>query len=104
MSLAESVDQAVAAMEWLSPADAGAIELAKSYAATIDLALESGDAQTVTKALYLGPHLLNALAALGGSPAGRKLLDVKGEARGKLASVRDLRDRPAPSKKRAASK
>jgi hypothetical protein len=68
------------------------------------LALEHGDPQTVTKALYLGPHLLNALAALGGSPAGRKLLDVKGEARGKLASVRDLRDRPAPSKKRAAAK
>lgn len=104
MSLADSVDDAVGAMSWLTKADGGAVALAKSYAATIDLALESGDAQTVTKALYLGPHLLNALGALGGSPVGRKALDLKEEARGKLASVRDLRDRPAPSKKRAAAK
>lgn len=100
--LKSSVDAAAKQMPWLTPADAAAVDLARSYAETIDIAIESGDAQTVTKALYLGPHLLNALAALGGTPAGRRALDLKEEARGKLATVRDLRERPAPSKKRAA--
>lgn len=88
-------------MPWLTPADQAAVDLAYAYAATIDVAIESGDPQTVTKALYLGPHLLNTLAALGGTPAGRKALELKEEARGKLAEVRDLRDRQAPTKKRA---
>jgi hypothetical protein len=82
-------------MPWLTPADRAAVDLAKSYAAAID------GADDVTKALYLGPHLLKTLTELGGSPAGRKLLALKEEARDKLASVRDLRSRPAPSKKRA---
>lgn len=102
--LRASVEEATRQMGWLTPADQAAVDLAKSYAETIDLAIESGDAQTVTKALYLGPHLLNALAALGGTPAGRRALDLKEEARGKLATVRDLRERPAPSKKRAGAK
>lgn len=101
MSLVESVKAATDAMRWLSGEDAAAIELAKSYAESIDLALDSGDAERIAKAMYLGPHLLNTLTALGGTPAGRKVLDVKEEARGKLATVRDLRDRKAPSKKRA---
>lgn len=100
--LAASVDEATAAMDWLIPADKAAVDLAKSYAETIDLAIESGEPLAVTKALYLGPHLLNALAALGGTPAGRRALELKEESRGKLATVRDLRERPAPSKKRAA--
>ena len=100
--LKASIRATTDAMAWLTPADRAAVDLAYSYAATIDQAIESGDAQTVTKALYLGPHLLNTLAALGGTPAGRKALELKEEARGKLAAVRELRDRPAPSKKRAA--
>ena len=103
-SFADFVTEATDALRWLTLADKAAVELAKSYAATIDSALESGDAQTVTKALYLGPHLLNTLTALGGTPTGRKALELKEEARGKLAAVRDLRDQPAPSKKRAAAK
>lgn len=97
--LAASVREATGSMRWLTAADKATVDLALSYAQTIDLAIESGDAQTVTKALYLGPHLLNTLAALGGTPAGRKALELKEEARGKLASVRDLRDRQAPSKR-----
>lgn len=101
MSLSDSVTAATREMTWLTPADGAAVELAKQYATTIDFALESGDGLAITKALYLGPHLLNALAALGGTPAGRKALELKEEARGKLAAVRDLRERQAPSKKRA---
>lgn len=100
--LSASVLAATAEMPWLTKADQASVDLAVSYAEAIDLALDQGDAQTVTKALYLGPHLLNALAALGGTPAGRRALDLKEDARGKLATVRDLRERPAPTKKRAA--
>lgn len=99
--LLDSITEATAAMKWLTPADRAAVDLAKAYAETIDGALASGDPLTITKALYLGPHLLNTLAALGGTPAGRKALELKEEARGKLAAVRDLRERQAPSKKRA---
>ena len=102
-SLADSVKAATAKMSWLTPADKAAVQLALSYAETIDSAIESGDQYATTKALYLGPHLLNALGALGGTPSGRKVLELKEEARGKLASVRDLRDRKAPTKKRAAA-
>jgi hypothetical protein len=90
-------------MPWLTAADRAAVDLALTYAETIDVAVASGDPLLRTKALYLGPHLLSTLAALGGTPAGRKVLDLKEEARGKLASVRDLRERPAPSKKRAGA-
>lgn len=90
-------------MKWLTPADHAAVELARSYAATIDQALETGDGLAITKALYLGPHMLNALSALGGTPTGRKALELKEEARGKLAAVRDIRDRQAPTKKRTAN-
>jgi hypothetical protein len=100
--LKTSIRATTDAMSWLTPADQAAVDLAYSYAATIDQALESGDAVAVTKALYLGPHLLNTLAALGGTPAGRKALELKEDARGKLAGVRDIRERPAPSKKRVA--
>jgi hypothetical protein len=103
MSLEQSVGKATRSMAWLTPADHAAVELAKSYARSIDGALESGDQMAITKALYLGPHLLNALGALGGTPSGRKALELKEEARGKLAAVRDLREREAPSKKRAAA-
>lgn len=101
--LSASVEAATKAMGWLTPADAAAVDLARSYAETIDLAIEAGDAQAVTKALYLGPHLLNTLSALGGTPSGRKALELREAARGKLAEVRDLRERKAPTKKRTSA-
>ena len=104
IELRASVVAATKAMKWLTPADQAAVDLALSYAETIDAAIESGDPFLTTKALYLGPHLLNTLGALGGSPAGRKALDLKEEARGKLAAVRELRAREAPTKKRTAAK
>lgn len=101
MNLLESIEAATAAMSWLSPADRGAVDLARSYAETIDTLVATGEPDLLGKAAYLGPHLLGVLSALGGTPRGRKELDLKEEARGKLAEIRDLRARQAPTKKRA---
>lgn len=89
--LRASVEAAVAAMPWLHPSDIAAVDLARAYADRIDEALEFGEGQEVTKALYLGPHLLNTLRALGGAPAERKALGVEEAVVGKLAQLRAVR-------------
>lgn len=91
MTLVESVNGATTAMSWLKESDQAAVSLAKEYAARIDAAIASGDEEMATKAMYLGPHLLNTLRALGGAPAERKALGVEEEAHGKLAQLRALR-------------
>ncbi len=90
-SLRASVDEAVAAMSWLRESDIAAVDLARAYADRIDEALEFGEGQEVTKALYLGPHLLNTLRALGGAPAERKALGFEEAVVGKLAQLRAVR-------------
>jgi hypothetical protein len=83
--LEASVNEAVEDMPWLKKSDKGAIELCRQYARRIDLALAAADynpfdaglALGATKALYLGPHLLNALKAIGGTPGDRMDLDIK---------------------------
>ena len=89
--LRASVEDAVAAMPWLRQSDVAAVDLARRYADRIDEALEFGEGQEVTKALYLGPHLLNTLRALGGAPAERKALGVEEAVVGKLAQLRAVR-------------
>lgn len=92
-SLVESVNAAVEQMPWLTPADKGAVDLARSYAQRIDEALETGEGQEVTKALYLGPHLLRCLETLGGTPTGRKALNgQEGPTTGALAKLRSVQD------------
>ena len=71
-------------------ADAGAVALARKYAAEID----NGDAETLEK---LGPKLLAVLDALGATPRARALIQkggAGGQAQGKLAAIRAAR-RPA---------
>lgn len=75
-TLRAAVEAAVDAMPWLTDVDRGAVTLARAYAAQIDgilcdpvIRVERPD--LITKALYLGPHLLNALKELGGTPVGR---------------------------------
>lgn len=100
-SLVESVRAAIGAMHWLQASDRAAVDLALTYAARIDAALEYEDGQEVTKALYLGPHLLNTLRALGGAPAERKALGVEEAVGGKLAQLRSIRgdgDKPKPKR------
>lgn len=94
MTLVESVETSVAGMSWLKPTDQAAVDLALTYAARIDEAIETGEGQEVTKALYLGPHLLNTLRALGGTPAERKALGTEEAVGGKLAQLRSV-SRPA---------
>lgn len=79
-----AVTSAVVAMPWLTPSDGGMVALALKYAEEID-SDETG------KALFLGPHLVNALKALGGAPADRKALGVGEQVRGKLAQLREGR-------------
>jgi hypothetical protein len=93
--LVDSVQAAVKAMPWLEPSDKAAVDLALVYAARIDDALENAEGQEVTKALYLGPHLLNTLRALGGAPAERKELGFEQSVGGKLAALRAVNGRTA---------
>lgn len=56
-----------AAGDAIGEKDRGAVDLALKYADAIDAAAEVGG-QDLTKALYLGPHLLKALVELGLTP------------------------------------
>lgn len=100
-TLAEALEAALDGMHWLTPADTGAVALARAYAKRIDDAIQYAEGQEVTKALYLGPHLLNALRTLGGTPdargavgnagapanpAGEKLTQFKARAAGRKVS------------------
>ena len=66
----------------LTPADGAAVALARFYAQTME------EAEDKQKAAYLGPHLLNTLDALGGTPKSRKALGVVVE---KLSAVDELK-------------
>lgn len=84
-ALESSVNEAVEAMDWLKRSDRAVVELCRQYARRIDLALRMADlhpdnahlAVSAVKALYTGPHLLNALKNLGGTPGDRIDLEIK---------------------------
>jgi len=76
VDLREAVEDAVASLP-LVPADVAARVLALTYAGAIDDAWLSGDPLAITKALYLGPHLLRCLESLGATPAGRAAIAAK---------------------------
>ena len=90
MSLADELSDALGAMTWLKPSDGAAVALAALYAEQIDTVVAEHEvgSQELTKALYLGPHLLNTLRALGGAPAERKALGAEEAVGGKLAQLR----------------
>lgn len=92
MSLSESLDATIGAMTWLKPSDGAAVALAALYARQIDTVVAEHEvgSQELTKALYLGPHLLNTLRALGGAPAERKALGEEESVGGKLAQLRSV--------------
>jgi hypothetical protein len=77
-------------MNWLKSTDQAAVDLALTYADRIDAAIASESGPELTKALYLGPHLLNTLRALGGTPAERKLLGAEEAVGGTLAQLRSV--------------
>lgn len=70
-TLAASVARAVAARgDAIGKEDQATVDLAMRYAVQIDAGIERGG-QDATKALYLGPHLLKTLGALGCTPEAR---------------------------------
>ncbi|AXQ65126.1 terminase small subunit [Gordonia phage Schmidt] len=103
--LLDSVDASLERMDWLKDADDAARALARAYAEQIDAVLDGEfqqkcpdcgtevgpDASQITKALYLGPHMLNALRALGGTPEGRAGIDVTEQVKGALSGIRQRR-------------
>lgn len=98
-------DRSVTANEQLlGELDDALVEAGRRIADQVDDATENGSGQEVTKALYLVPHLMNVLREMYATPKSRREAELEVEAaRGNLASVRDLRKRPAPTKKRTAS-
>jgi hypothetical protein len=89
-SLQASVARAVAARGTdVRDEDQAAVDLAMRYAYQIEAGVQAGGADA-TKALYLGPHLLKALAELGCTPAGRLALGGQKDEgpSSKLASLR----------------
>ena len=104
-SLRSSFDESVRANKQLiGGLDDGLVASGRVIADRVDEALETGEGQEVTKALYLIPHLMNVFREMYASPKSRREAQIEEEAaRGKLAEIRDLRNRPAPSKKRTAS-
>lgn len=91
--LVRAVRAAVAEMPWLGPSDQAVVELALTYARRIDRALALPGGEDATKALYLGPHLLAALRALGGAPLERRELGPAERVGGRLAELRALHGR-----------
>lgn len=73
-------------MGWLTPSDQATVALALHYAEMIEIAEDRA------KVLgWHGPHLLNTLRALGGTPADRKSIGVEERVGGRLAELRSLR-------------
>lgn len=96
-TLAASVMNAVYARGGdITDADQALVDLALRYADQIDAGIEAGG-QDATKALYLGPHLLNALRSLGCAPDARASGGGGGEVaeapKSRLAEMRAARAR-----------
>lgn len=71
------------------PIDAALVEAGRQIAERVDVAIEHGEGQDVTKALYLVPHLVNILKELHATPAARHAAGVAKETGGgKLAQLR----------------
>lgn len=89
--------RSVKGMGWLDDSDQAAVDLALRYASMIEDRAKHGTDEQASKALgWLGPHLLNTLKSLGGTPGDRRALGAESQAKGRLAELRALRsDRDA---------
>ena len=90
--LAESVLRCVReAGETIEPKHQALVDLAVRYAMQIDAAIDAGG-QDATKGLYLGPHLLKSLEALGLTPvvteSGGKAKPAPGPVKDELSALR----------------
>ena len=89
--LVRSLNRAVAEMRWLTPTDQALVDLARRYAWQIEEAVGTPDEGKMVG--WVGPHLVNALKALGGTPAERAALGVDQVVKGRLAELREARER-----------
>lgn len=81
--------------ELIGDLDAALIESGRALADHIDSGADGS--------IFLVPHLMNVLREMYATPKSRRDAGVGKEAAGgKLAEVRDIRKRPAPTKKRAS--
>lgn len=102
--LEAKVDAATSKMAWLEDSDAAVVELAKTYARRIDDAIAMEAGPDVTKALYLGPHLLNTIRALGGAPEERLAITAPQENTAKeVDPVDDLHKKRQERRRNAAA-
>lgn len=90
--------RAVKAATWLQDSDVGAVELASMYAQRMDqgareFRLGDLDSMNYNKVLYLGPHLLNTLKALGLAPEDRMRIMLSTEPAKESDIVDDLKHR-----------
>ncbi|NMW65992.1 hypothetical protein HHJ78_10900 [Mobiluncus mulieris] len=71
--LCEQLETTIAGLECGDPTgvDAALVEMARALARNIDYQVNYGSGLEATKALYLGPHLVNVLRELGATPAAR---------------------------------
>lgn len=103
-TLLSRTEASIKQMTWLTESDDAAKKLALEYAKLLDAAIDGFERNELTvtefhKMLRLGPDLLAALAALGGTPAARKAMQA--EVAGKVSSTDELRAKRAA---RAASR
>ena len=90
-NLVTAVRSSTRNMTWLAESDRAAVDLAIRYARRSRRAANGTDDQAQKALGWLGPHLLNTLKSIGGTPADRAALGVEAEAKGRLAEIRALR-------------
>ncbi|OFS67525.1 MULTISPECIES: hypothetical protein [Trueperella] len=79
-SILDAFDRTVDCLDHIDAGgkDEAVVATGRALARQIDFAIHHGTGQEVTKALYLVPHLMNVLTALGATPDARK--EVKASA------------------------
>jgi hypothetical protein len=88
----KAYDKTVELSKEIKDVDVGAVELGRQYVDRIDEAVATCEGQELTKALYLGPHILGVFRELLATPAARAAADRGDEDNvgGKLAHLRSV--------------
>lgn len=76
-NLVDAYDQTVEASDLVEDVDSALVASGRTMAKRIQDAVDEGEGQEVTKALYLTPHLMNILREMGATPKSRA--DMKGD-------------------------
>jgi len=76
-NLVDAYDQTVDASDLVEDVDSALVASGRTMAKRIQDAVDEGEGQEVTKALYLTPHLMNILREMGATPKSRA--DMKGD-------------------------